>query len=213
MTLRSCDLLPASLYASWPKPLIQILCRSYQAHSTSIRTLPAAFTWDSEIEPKNFDDALGLGRADLVKTVYDRMVLHSPLWAFIDLIYQAFPMSGSFGGFDFSLESAGRKFDLISFLNSSSRFCRDTSVGQSFHQANPTLAEKLVAPSRTCWREVVRDSPGLHICVDNIGYSNCTIHIDLHQCVLAKDSDGFCIYDPVATAKHLLDIRTIVKKI
>jgi len=227
MALRSCNLSPSSPYASWPRPLIQTLCRSYQAHSTSVPTLPGAFKFASEVEPANFEEALRLGAVDVVKLVYDRMSRYPPFWAFIDLIYHAYHVS-HLDGFDFSLESAGRKLDLVQFLNSSPRFCRDTRIGQTYHQARSSPADKFLGQTHTCWREVVRGLPGLHICIPGGSLApgvpgpfsgvqgmpsrfsgltyDCTIHIDEHQCVLAKAGDGTCDYDPVSTAQHLLDV-------
>lgn len=209
MALRDCTLSRGSLYASWPAPLIQKLCRSYQAHDTTTfgGTLPAAFGWAMETEPGSFEAALRLIDTSAIKAVYDRMTLHSPLWAFVDLIYHSFRSAGPLYGFNFSVESPGRKYDLIRFLHSSPSFCRDSPVGQSMHQGNVSAPRAVLLPGYTCWREVIRGFPGLHVCLENGGgYHDCTIHVDPHQCVLIKSPDGFCVYDPASTARHLVDV-------
>jgi len=208
--VRNCSLPAPSAYNSWPRPLIRMICRSYLAHDTTIfgGTLPAAFQWKMEIEPADFEEALKRGGADSVRSVYNRMAFHPPLWAFVDLIYQAYTLPGHFDAFDFSVESPGHKLALINFLNSSGRFCRDTPLGQSMHQGNRSLLSRLLNPNHTCWREMVRGAPGLHICVEKgAGYHDNSIHIDPHQVVLMKNLDGTCIYDPIATAQHFWDIR------
>lgn len=215
LPIRDCSLPPTSTYASWPADLLATLCRSYKAHSGSVYggTLPGAFEWDSQVEPANFEQALDKAGASAVKVVYDRVSFHAGLWAFVDVIEHAWhQVTGNQDGFRFGSKDPTSKRALINFLDSSARFCRDTPVMQYYHQSHPSAGSRVLVPTHQCWREVVNRSPGLHICVVNAGDYWSEMHIDAHQIVKGKNSDGTCNYALVTEIFHAWDIRKVFGK-
>jgi hypothetical protein len=208
--IRDCTLASSSTYSSWPKPLLETLCRSYKAHSkgTYGGTLPASFEFLREIEPANFEGALDKTHAGFIKVVYDRAARHPGLWSYVDLIYEVWRTDNN--GFKFSCKDPSAKHALIDFLNSSTSFCRDTPVMQYYHQGEQGLGSRLIVPTHQCWREVVSGFPGLHICVASAGNHGNEMHVDPNQIVTGKDSDGTCNYDVASMLKHGWNIRKLI---
>jgi hypothetical protein len=162
---RSCKLRPGSSFAAWPPDLLETLCRSYVSHSPKLTSLPEAFEWGSEVEPADFDDALTKAHAEFVKTVYDRAAAITGLWAFVHLIFNAWKTDNQ--GFVFSVKDVADRRSLPTFLDGSPRFCRDVPLMQFFHEGGERWGSRILVPTHQCWREVVKGSPGLHICISN----------------------------------------------
>src|SRR5215472_16665178 len=141
---RSCSLPPSSPFASWPTALLETLCRSYQAHGSkvdgrTIASLPEAFEWGNEKEPADFAEALTKAHVENIKVVYDRAVLHSGLWKFVDFIFENWKSDNCGMVFSMTFEN---KHSLRSFLDASPRFCRDTPYMQYFHQDHKGAGER-----------------------------------------------------------------------
>jgi len=217
---RSCSLPPSSPFASWPTALLETLCRSYQAHGSkvdgrTIASLPEAFEWGNEKEPADFAEALTKAHVENIKVVYDRAVLHSGLWKFVDFIFENWKSDNCGMVFSMTFEN---KHSLRSFLDASPRFCRDTPYMQYFHQDHKGAGERVLVPTHQCWREVVNGSPGLHICLKNNDHFNNSVHVDPHQIVTGKypgictesaELGGTCQYDLLSMVKHGYDIRKL----
>ncbi len=196
---RTCDLPPASAFASWPAPLLETLCRSYKAHAAGNPYLANSF-WGGE--PASFDDALnrlGATVQNAVKWVYTRASAFAGLWPFVQFIHNMW--SSDSHGFTFT---ATDKTRLRAFLDSSASFCRDVPLMMSDHQA---------AGPAQCWREIVDGSAGLHICIPKDDTADqktvageSGMHIDPHQIVKGKDSDGTCSYSATGVISHGKDV-------
>jgi len=196
---RTCELPALSTFATWPSDLIQTLCRSYQSHAAGNRYLDNAF-WGGE--PSSFEDALNrLGGLPqhAVKSVHGRATAITGLWPFVQFIHNIWSTDSH--GFAFTCTD---KTKLRAFLDSSPSFCRDIPIMMSDHQA--------LGPAQ-CWREVVNQTAGLHICLPKddtldqrtvAGESN--IHIDPHQFVKGKDADGTCSYSAAGMIDHGRDV-------
>ncbi len=198
-TVRTCDLPATSIFVSWPAPLLETLCRSYKAHASGNRYLDNAF-WGGE--PASFDDALtrfGGPAQHAIKWVYDRASAITGLWPFIQFIHNAWSLDSH--GFTFTCTDKGK---LRTFLDSSASFCRDIPIMMSDHQA---------AGPAQCWREIVNGTAGLHICIPKSDTGDQStvagesgIHIDPHQIVKGKDSDGTCSYSASGVISHGKDV-------
>jgi LysM domain len=197
---RTCDLAPTSPFASWPAGLLETICRSYKAHTSSNRYLDNAF-WGGI--PSSFEDAITrLGvpvQNNALKWVYTRAAAIAGLWPFIRFIHNLW--SGDSHGFAFTCTD---KVRLRAFLDSSPSLCRDIPLMMSDHQA---------AGPAQCWREVVNGTAGLHICVPKDDAADqgtvageSSIHIDPHQTVKGKDPDGTCSYSAAGTLDHARDV-------
>jgi hypothetical protein len=161
-----------------------------------------------EIEPANFDDALDKTNASFVQVVYDRVSRYAGLWAYVDFVYITWHTDNY--GFTFSCKDPAGRSALVTFLDASAFFCRDTAVMQYYHQDNKGVGPRILHPTHQCWREVVNGSPGLHICVANSGIYGNEMHVDPNQIVKGKDSDGTCSYDLISMARHGWDIRKLL---
>ena len=125
------------MFSTWPPDLLETLCRSFKAHSTSNRYLDNAF-WAGE--PASFEEALnrlgGAVQTNALKWVHTRAAAIPGLWPFISFIHNLW--SGDSHGFAFSCSDKGR---LRAFLDASNSFCRDIPLMMSDHQAaGPTNA-------------------------------------------------------------------------
>jgi hypothetical protein len=210
---RDCALPASSPYAKWPAPLIETLCRSYRAHGGGYNNLPEAF---GKGEPPSFEEALnrvGGTIMNAIKEVYDRVAKVSGLWPFIFHVHNTWITDNK--GFRFSVEDAGAKGRLSNFLDSSPQFCRDTNLMQWFHQDGYKKhpIDAIIKPSHQCWREVVNGGPGLHICLPKEAVlADCSIHVDPHQIVQAKNKDCTCDYDSNAIKEHAKDLKGLIEK-
>jgi len=168
---------PGSPYAAWPIELRRTLARSFQQRRVvtagSRRNLDNAFwgglpgsLWDGL-------DRIAQSDRNTLLSNYQRAVAAGFPWPEVDSIQNIW--TGTSSGLGFVPGNAGA---IRSFLIASQRFCHDSWLSGSEHSGSE------------CWREVIYDAPGLHVC---LGASEASsMHIDAHQVVKERGADGVC---------------------
>lgn len=176
-----------------PEPFLATLNKSYEERKAGKKgaeeNIPTAW---SKGTPANFEaalDAMGKTTVYMMAGIYGRFVRNKLDWKYVDTIRNAW-ITGSLG-FNFNtLDLAGLK----SALEASTSFCRD-HIGGGYHM--------IVEGTTPCYRETVRDEPGLHVCV---GGAIPTVHIDPTQIVLGRWPGNWCVYDPTSVPGHFKDL-------
>jgi hypothetical protein len=162
------------------------------------RTLVAKTFWRWAGKAKNLGEAMDLLGSDDINTLVQlcRRLKGAGLFSSIQSI------SGLW-----STSSLGITFAPANAIGPAAlgqKFCKDDSLGQSYH------------PGKECWREKVEPgSPGLHVCLPG------EVHIDPHQAVssVLPEAPGiqfgggslisfptFCVYSLIALVGHMGDV-------
>jgi hypothetical protein len=162
------------------------------------RTLVGKTFWRWTGKAKNLGEAMGLLGADDINTLVQlcQRLKGAGLFGSIQTISGLWSTSSL--GITFSPEAA------ISPAALGPNFCKDSSLGQSYHSG------------KECWREKVEPgTPGLHVCLPG------EVHIDPHQDVssVLPEAPGIqfgggslvsfptlCVYSLIALVGHMQDV-------
>lgn len=136
------------------------------------------------------NDLQKYGHLDVIKAVYGRCQRYPRIWAFIDCIIGPWTLAGGDNismGFRFK---CAKPDDLLKLMrDGSAPFCEDL-----FNVHGP----------RDTFREIIKQGPGLHVCVTIPTHRHLElhdIHIDAYQVVCEKMEDGKCNYVSPLTGK------------
>lgn len=136
------------------------------------------------------------GKLAVFKAVYNRCVVLSTLWSFIDSIEGGWTYPAGHDvsqGFNFNCSNPDA---LLKTLKASDKFCQD---GVNCHGP------------RDSFREIITSGEGLHVCVvqpNSRGSHKHDIHIDKFQTICKKQTDGYCDYSYLDSnmVNHMKDV-------
>jgi len=182
---------PGSPYAGWPLDLRRSVARSFReraAAAVNSRDNLANAYWGAGV-PATWWEALDRYPSAILLANYQRATAAGFPWSAVHTVGHAW--SGTSAGLAFVPADEGA---MRTAMNGSARFCHDSWLSGSEH------------PGAECWREVIFNAPGVHICLG--GPKNSSLHIDAHQVVNGRDSDGVCDINYVGRAgiSHARDL-------
>jgi hypothetical protein len=180
--------LPAT-YNNLPDPLKQTLVKSHQEYVKG---------WPGRLFVDYINDLDSGGHLAVISAVYGRCAKEAKLWPFIQAIIGpwTYPAGHNISqGFNFLCDKPD---DLLKLLRGSAQFCED----------DPTTT---VHGPRDCFREIITAGAGLHVCVVRTAERQThrhDIHIDKHQTICTRKTDGFCDYHYLNTnfKDHMKDV-------
>lgn len=180
--------LPAR-YNRLPDPLKQTLAISHQEYVKG---------WPGRPFADYVNDLEAGGHLAVVDDVYARCAKDAKLWPFIRAIIGPWTYAAGHNisqGFNFLCDTPD---DLLKLLRGSPLFCED----------DPATT---VHGPRDCFRELITAGSGLHVCVvrpDARQTHRHDIHIDKHQTICTRKTDGFCEYSYLNTnfLNHMKDV-------
>ncbi|MGB2682930.1 MAG: hypothetical protein WBE39_16650 [Candidatus Competibacter sp.] len=176
-------------YNQLPDPLKQTLVTSHQEYVKG---------WPGRPFADYINDLEAGGYLAVISAVHTRCAKDAKLWPFIQTVIGPWNYAQGHDisqGFNFLCDQPEA---LLKHLRGSSLFCED----------DPSTT---VHGPRDCFREIVTAGSGLHVCVvrpDARQTHRHDIHIDKHQAVCTRKTDGFCDYHYLNTnfVNHMKDV-------